>query len=212
MRRYLWKIAGADCEILEKSGKDSQYSFWLIGWLFLIINVLTYLGFFGLFWGVFDKIVPTLIGTIVLGFLVTTIYRINLISLEPHTLPSKNEESSLILTNIIRYSTVILFAFFVSKSFEMVLVNLFESAGFINYSGSKGYMKHMTEMNINQPRLWLITVSIIIIFIIPIYLRHRLNRAPRSRASLAYRPAPPGCPSASHVVGLGRSGIIVSAR
>jgi hypothetical protein len=177
MKRFLWKIAGADCAILEKSGKDSQYSFWLIGLMYLLINLLTYLGFYGMFWGVFDKILPSLLGTSVLGFLITTTYRLNLISLEPHTLPVRDEDHSLIFTNIIRYATVILFAFFVSKSVEMVLVNVFESAGFIDYDGSKGYMNHMTEMNKTQPWLWLITLSIIGVFIAPIYLRHRLNRA-----------------------------------
>jgi len=177
MRRYLWKIAGADCEIIEKSGKDSQYSFWLIGFLYLIINVLSYMGFFGMFIGVFDKIVPTILGTLVLGFLVTNIYRINLISLEPNTLPVKNDSSSLLLTNIIRYSTVVLFAFFVSKSVEMVIISFFESTGFIDYDGSKGYMDHMSEMNKSQPWIWLITCLIILLFVTPIYLRHRLNRA-----------------------------------
>ena len=177
MKRFLWKIAGADCEILEKSGKDSQYSFWLIGVLYLLINVLTYLGFFGMFIGVFDKILPTILGTVILGFLVTNIYRLNLISLEPNTLPVKNDPSSLILTNIIRYSTVILFAFFVSKSVEMVIISFFESTGFIDYDGSRGYMFRLAEMNRKQPWLWIITGVIMTLFIAPIYLRHRLNRA-----------------------------------
>lgn len=177
MRHFLWKIAGADYKILEKAGKDSQYSFWLIGLLYLIVIIITYIGFLGLFWGVFDNFIPVVLGTTVLGFLVTTIYRLSLISLEPNTLPVIIEKKSLVLTYFVRYFILILFAFFVSKTFEMIIVNFIEKIGFLNYDGSSGYMRHLVEVNTNQPWIWMITVSVIILFITPIYLRHRLNRA-----------------------------------
>jgi hypothetical protein len=177
MRHFLWKIAGADYKILEKAGKDSQYSFWLIGLLYLIVIIITFIGFLGLFWGVFDNIIPTVVGTSVLGFLVTTIYRLSLISLEPNTLPVIVEKKSLVLTYFVRYFILILFAFFVSKTFEMIIVNFIEKIGFLNYDGSSGYMRHLIEVNTTQPWIWMITVFVIILFITPIYLRHRLNRA-----------------------------------
>jgi hypothetical protein len=177
MRHFLWKIAGADYKILEKAGKESQYSFWLIGLLYLIVIFITFVGFLGMFWGIFDNIIPTLVGTSVLGFLVSTIYRLSLISLEPNTLPVIIEKKSLVLTYFVRYFILILFAFFVSKTFEMVVFNLIKSIGFINYEGSSDYMKQLMLVNTNEPWIWVITLSIIILFITPIYLRHRLNRA-----------------------------------
>ena len=147
MQHLFWRVAGADCSILEKSGKESQSSFWVIGLLYTIINGLILIGFFGLFWGVFENFLVASIGTIVLGFLISNIYRLNLMSLEPHTLPVKIEPDSLILTHIIRYSTVVTFAFFVSKCIEMVFVNFLENFGFMKYGGSRDYIDHMMLMN-----------------------------------------------------------------
>lgn len=170
-------MAGGECEILEKSGKDSQRSYLIIGLLFLIINVVVYTSFFGLFNGVFENVLVKLLGTIVLGFLVTNIYRINLMSLEPRTLPVIVDGKSFVFTFIVRYTTVILFAFFVSKCFEMIVVGLFENAGVIKYNGATGYLLHLKVMNQDQPWVWLITFGIAVLFVAPIYLRHRLNKA-----------------------------------
>ena len=98
-------------------------------------------------------------------------------SLEPHTLPVKIEPDSLILTHIIRYTTVVTFAFFVSKCIEMVFVNFLENFGFMKYGGSRDYIDHMMLMNKEEPRVWLITIITVGIFVSPIYLRHRLNKA-----------------------------------
>jgi hypothetical protein len=190
MKYFIWRMAGADCELLERSGKDSQYSFFVIGVLYLFVIGLTFLGFFGLFWGVFrckvteDGILQSveypfftaLIGGLVLGFLVSNIYRLNLMSLEPNTLPVKKEDASLILTHILRYTTILLFAFFVSKNIEMEIVNIMESAGIFYYKVHERYMDHMVRMNKEQPWLWIITFVIGLVFLLPVFLRQRLNK------------------------------------
>jgi hypothetical protein len=189
MRRFLWKIAGADCEILQQSGRDSQNSFLIIGILYLIIIILTYVGFFGMFWGLFrsgselfeQRIVTQFVtastGSMVMCFLVSNIYFLNLMSLEPKTLPVPKDDGSKWLTNIVRYSTVILFAFFVSKNVEVELFNLFESMGMFTFDHKLGYMDDLIRMNQQNPIVWMLTILIIGLFILPIYLRHRLNRA-----------------------------------
>lgn len=191
MKRFLWKIAGAECQILEKSGGDSQRSFYIIGLLYLIVIFSTFIGFFGLFWGVFRgkvilengdysydyPFVSALLGGLVLGFLVTNIYKLNLMSLEPNTLPVQKENSSKILTHFIRYSTIVLFAFFVSKNIEMEIVNILESSGIFSFDMKEGYMEHLLRMNREQPWVWVITILTILIFVAPVYLRHRLDRA-----------------------------------
>jgi hypothetical protein len=190
MKEFVWKLAGADCELLARSGKDSQYSFYVIGLLYLIVIGLTFLGFFGLFWGVFrGEIDPNgysssndfpfltaILGGSLLGFLVSNIYRLNLMTLEPKTLPVKEENASLVLAHVIRYSTILLFAFFVSKNIEMEIVNVMESAGLFYFNVNEGYMDHMVRMNEEQPWLWVITIIIGIIFLLPVLLRRRLNR------------------------------------
>jgi hypothetical protein len=177
MQRLFWRIAGADFSILEKSGNESQRSFWIIGVLYSFINTLIFIGFFGLFFGVFQNFIFGLIGTVVLGFLISNIYRINLMSLEPHTLPIKKEPDAiaLILTKTIRYTTVITFAFFVSKCNEMIFVNFLENLDFVKYGGSHDYIDHMAQINKEHPWVWIITIITTGIFCLPIYLRQRLN-------------------------------------
>ena len=177
MKYFLWKIAGGDCELLEKSGTVSQRNFWLIGLLYLMVNFIVYVSFLGLFYGVFKNVFISLLGSLVLGFLVTNIYRLNLMSLEPRTLPVVIEPSSMVLTHFLRYTTIGLFAFFVSKCFEMLAISFFEEMSIINYSGSDGYLFHMEEMNKTQPWVWIITTGVMVLFLTPIYLKHRLHRS-----------------------------------
>lgn len=191
MKYFIWRLAGGDCEILERSGKDSQYSFFVIGIIYLVVISLTFLGFFGLFWGVFRsmKIVnnvilseenpffTSLFGGIIMGFLVSNVLLLNLMSLEPKTLPIKAENKSLLLTNILRYTSVLLISFFVSKNIEMGIINVLESAGFFHFNLNEGYIDHMTRINKQQPWLWLVTIVTGIFFLLPVFLRQRLSKS-----------------------------------
>lgn len=170
----MWRIAGGDCDLLERSGKNSQFSFTLIGALYLVINCVILAGFFGMFYGVFDSPIIAVVGTLIMGFLVSNIYRLTLFSLEPQTLPVEASPGSRISANVLRYISVFLFAFFVGKNFEMLFVNLLESYNLMNYDGSSGYLIHMQEADLNYPMLWLITALVVFLFILPIYLRQRL--------------------------------------
>jgi len=177
MKEFIWRVAGGDCEILMASGKDSQRSFAIIGGLFLLINVIIVIGFFGMFYGIFDDFLLSTFGSLVFSFLISNIYRLNLISLEPSTLPRAEAIGSMVLSHSFRYIIVSAFSFFVSKCFEMVIVTFFENQGLMNYNGSVGYMRHLLEKNSDEPWLWFFTLIIIAIFILPVYLRHRLNKA-----------------------------------
>lgn len=176
-------MAVADCTILEISGRDSQNSFFIIGVLYAIIGLITFSGFFALFFGVFDNVFSALIGATIIGFLIGNIYRLTLISLEPNTLPRKSPLGSIVLSNFLRYFTIGAFAFFVSKCFEMLVVDLIELAatssefGLKDYDGSSGYMEHMMEANQSKPWLWSITLFMMVLFASPIYIRSRLKRS-----------------------------------
>lgn len=183
MRRFFWRMAVADCSILEKSGRDSQYSYFVIGVLYAIIGLITFTGFFAMFFGVFDSIFSALIGAGIIGFLISNIYRLTLISLEPHTLPRNEPLGSMIFSYVLKYVTIFAFAFFVSKCFEMLIIDLIDLAirndnlSLMDYDGSSGYMEHMMESNQSKPWLWAITALIVLLFVSPIYMRHRLNRS-----------------------------------
>lgn len=176
-------MAVADCSILEKSGRDSQYSYFVIGMLYTLIGFIAFSGFFAMFYGVFDSIFSAIIGAGIIGFLISNIYRLTLISLEPHTLPRNEPLGSLIFSYVLRYLTILAFAFFVSKCFEMLIIDLIDlvmrkdNLSLMDYDGSSGYMEHMMESNRSKPWLWSITALIMLLFVSPIYMRHRLNRS-----------------------------------
>jgi hypothetical protein len=189
MKRTLWKLAGADCQILERSGTESQRSFYVIGILYAIVIALTFIGFFGLFWGLFrsnnetqaddfgSHLLSALIGSSIISFLVSNIYFLNMMSLEPKTLPVREDTSSKIITNFIRVGFITMFAFFVSKNIEMEIFNLFNAFGLFTFDSHFGYMDDLMRMNKENPMIWLITVLIIGLFLFPIVLRKRLEKA-----------------------------------
>jgi hypothetical protein len=192
MNQFLWKIGGGDYDILIRSGKDSQSTFKIIGVVFLITSICSYLAFFSMFWGLFRGVIKdesgvpissafplltAILGGLVLGFLISSIYRLNIISLEPNSLPVKKENNPMFLTNFIRFSTIMLFAFFVSKNLEMMFVNFLQSAGFFEYDKSTGYINQMMLINTSKPFVWLFTVAFMVLFLSPVFLRRRLVRA-----------------------------------
>ncbi len=188
MREYFWKIAGGDPSILENSGKDSQSSFYSIGLLLVLINVLIFSAFFGLFWGVFSTLFVALFGASLLTFLISTIYRLNLMSLEPPTLPIKSEGGSLVLSYIIRISTIALFAVFASKCLETSLFGSYVDELLRNkiinstvlsrykYETSEMFVNHMSILNETYPVVWIMTLLMVCLFVYPIYLKFQLRK------------------------------------
>jgi hypothetical protein len=177
LKTFLWNIAGADSEILKESGIESQKSFYTIGVLYVVISIFVFLGFLGMFYGVFESLLIAVLGAGVISFVISIIYALILMSLEPVVLPFKTEPGSLILSYFIRYFTVLAFALVVSKCFEMILINILESLAIIRYDGAGGYISHLIEMNKDYPAIWVITIMIVGLFVAPIYLRKRLNKS-----------------------------------
>lgn len=187
MDSFYWKIVGGDISILEQSGKRSQNSFKTIGKLFLTIVVIIFFSFFGLFLGVFDSYFIAFFGGLILTFLISVIYLLNLISLEPTTLPILKSKGSTFLSYFIRVSTVVMFAVFVSKCLETSIlgflvdddiskINLKEFID--NYSNreSQMFVQHMILLNKTYPKVWYITSIVVVLFLIPIVLKHRLKK------------------------------------
>lgn len=185
MQELFWKLAGADAYILKQSGKSSQKTFALIGMSYCIIYIITFLSFFGFFWGIFHYYLIAALGASVFSFLIGNIYRVVLISLEPQTLPVRPEKGSIVFAYIIRIGTVILFAFFVSKCFETMILghivddiiegNIVKKFGITKFDTSEMFIEHMKVLNLEYPAVWLITTLMMVIFLYPVLLRHRLK-------------------------------------
>ena len=75
MRRFFWKMGGADCSILEKSGAESQQRFLVIGLLYILVISLMFVAFCGLFWKVFGTRWVAASCAMVVTFLIGSIYR-----------------------------------------------------------------------------------------------------------------------------------------
>jgi len=187
---FFWKLAGADPYILKDSGEQSQKRFLLIGWLYIFVNVIIFLSFFGLFLGVFDRFLIGVLGAFLMTFVIGNIYRLTLISLEPQTLPVKEQKGSITASKIVRYTVVCLFAIFVSKCLEttffgflvdgevadrMRLLNPGGMDRFI-YEESSLFLEHMIMLNKHQQWVWFITIFVVMFFIAPVLLRSALRK------------------------------------
>lgn len=187
---FFWKLAGADPNILKDSGEQSQKRFLLIGILYIIINLIIFVSFFGLFYGVFDTFFVGLFGALLMTFVIGNIYRLTLVSLEPQTLPVKKELGSMIASMGVRYTVVCLFAIFISKSLETTFLGFLvngEVEQHIAAISSKGtskfvyqesslFLEHMILLNEHHPWVWTITVSVVLFFIMPVFLRASLRK------------------------------------
>ena len=189
MRYFIWKMAGADCELLDQSSKDSQYSFKVIGLLYLLVFGLTFIGFTNLLFHVFfvnsapynqsSEFISALFLAAFLGFLISflvgNIYRLILISLEPKTLPITQNNASLWLTNAVRITTVLVFAFFVGKSIEFLISFICHLGNYNEYLSGK-ILNYLIQVDRTEPWTWLFTILVCTIFVLPILLSQRLKR------------------------------------
>lgn len=185
MKRFIWKIAGADLQILVKSGSESQNNFLIVGMFYLLVNACVFYGFFGLFNSIFSSFYLGLIIGFVLTFLISNIYRINMMSLDPPSLPIPRSKGSVRAAVIIRYAMISMFAIFVSKLVETNLLYQTVDAVVHNevvskYQNETGiveselYFMHLKLIMKENPLLWLLTLLVLYIFIYPVYLKRKL--------------------------------------
>jgi hypothetical protein len=176
-------MAGADCSILEKSGSESQYRFLTIGVLYVLVIGLMFIAFCGLFWKVFGLFWVAASCSLVVTFLIGSIYRLNMLSLEPYTLRDQDELKTKVLTHVIRYFSVTLFAFFTAKCLETLLFGSLADADVLHEMeqrlGSVGgtlFVEHMIQLNLHHPWVWGLTILVVWLFLLPIVLKFRLKK------------------------------------
>jgi hypothetical protein len=185
--KLIWRFSGADPYLVGHSGADSKHRFRLIGISFLIIISITFLPMaFGMI-KIFDSILMPVIVAAVLTFLMVTIYRLNILSLEPVALPVESLKGSKKAANIIRISVIVLFGFFVSKQFEFLcfnwlvpeeeLFNLKLKSLYLDQTDYM-YMARMIKLNtsLNTAFVWLITPIVLGLFLYPTQVKFKLIR------------------------------------
>jgi hypothetical protein len=185
MRNFLWKIAGADLQLLNRSNNESKNSFLLVGFLYLLVNLFSFWAFFGLFWGVFDNFLIACFAGVLLTFLISNIYQLNMMSLDPPSLPYNRQGGSISAAVILRYTTIALFAVFVSKAFETSILGFLVDSkleeeiiksgiGINKYEQSGMFVRHGQLLNQEYPEVWIITLTVVALFLAPIYIKRKL--------------------------------------
>ncbi len=185
--KLIWRFSGADPYLAHHSGDDSKVRFRMIGISFLFIIVITFLPMmFGLM-KIFDAyILPFFVAGFV-TFLIVTIYRLNILSLEPNTLPYISGKGSLSAANIVRFSVIVMFGFLVSKQFEFLCFSWLVSEESLSISNVQRnyldqteyrYMAKMIVLNTQRSTwfVWLITPVVLFLFLLPTRVKYKLRR------------------------------------
>lgn len=183
MQQLFWKMAGADCAILEKSGAESQQRFRVIGMLFISVICCMLVAFCGLFWNVFGSFAIALPSSFIVTFLVACIYRLNMLSLEPPTLRDQDERKTKIITQVVRYCSIALFAFFTAKCMEGLLFGVLADQDVLEEMqhrfgpvGGNLFVEHIIQLNLHHPWVWSLTAGMVLLFLLPIILKFRLRK------------------------------------
>jgi hypothetical protein len=189
MKEIFWKLVGADCFILSQSARESQKVFLALGMLYAFLSTITFISFFGLFLGVFQGLILSLVGASVFSFIISNLYRLVIITLEPSTLPLAKEHKAKFWAYFVRVGIVILLAMFISKVIETMLFghwvdNLVEekmrrdagTGSFNQIDQSKFFVEHMKYLNLHYPQINLLTLFVVSLYGIPVIIKHRLKK------------------------------------
>ena len=189
MKEACWKLVGADCFILRQSARKSQIAFLTLGLLYAFLATVTFISFFGLFVGVLQGVFIPLIGAFIFTFIISNLYRLVIITLEPSTLPVAKEHKVKFWAYFVRLSIVVLLAVFISKVIETMLFghwvdgiveekisHINRSGRIIQYRESALFVEHLKQLNIHYPLINLMTVFIVTLYVIPVVIKHRLKK------------------------------------
>lgn len=183
--KLVWQFSGADVQLLQFSGSDSRQRFRIIGIASIVIIAITFLSIANSLMHIFNAFWLPIIGATVLTFLIISIYRLNMLSLEPTSLPVEKSNGSLIAPFIIRIAVITLFAFFIAKQFEFLcfsnfisteqLQNLNVDKKFIGQDDDQ-FMAKMFALNTKYWFVWLMTAATVYLFLFPINVKYKLRR------------------------------------
>lgn len=181
---FFWRFSGGDVQYIEKSGKKSQRRFRLIGIAYLVIILITFLSFANAFSNIFNGLIMSVPAALMLTFLISNIYRLNILSLEPHTLPYVKSKGSILAAGITRIGIISIFAVFISKLFEIFLFDFFWHDKLMHllddqyHRGAEGgyFVAKVILLNNCYPVTWFVSVIMVGLFLFPIWIKSSLRR------------------------------------
>lgn len=182
MKQFFWIISGADIELLKQCKDESQQRFAQVGLNIVVVYLLIFTSFSIFIWHEFDNIFMSFFVASIVTFLIGSIYQINLLNLEPNSLPYIPSNGTKFVSFLVHYTTIALFGFFVSKILETIFFGQFALEAenmrllkFNKFDTNTEFIHQMMILNQKYPVIYVITVSVIILFVLPIFLKKKLK-------------------------------------
>jgi len=169
MKEFLWKIAGADLQILHRSSEGSKKVFFLIGLYLLFVMALFYAGAFIFFSSFGFSWVSALLIAAAFLFVFAMIYGITLITLEPNVLPHK-VSLTVWISHGLRIMMLLMFAFFIACPltclFEELMMGDLEKV-----FNSSQFISDMRNL-FNQTDFYVFFTLVSILFLLPVFIKY----------------------------------------
>ncbi len=182
MKQLFWKISGADIGLLKQCEDESQQRFAQVGFNILVVYLLIFASFSIFIWHEFDNVFMSIFVASIVTFLIGSIYQINLLNLEPNSLPHNSSKGTKFVSFLVQYTTIALFGFFVSKILETVFLGQFalevenmRLLKFNKFDSNTEFIHQMMILNQKFPLINTVSFSIIILFVLPIFLKKKLK-------------------------------------
>jgi hypothetical protein len=159
IQRFLWKLIGADRQVLARCPVQDRYRFALAGSIVLLVLIVIFFAFFGITRMVFDNRTGALCLGVFASLAIGNLYMLNIITIESSSLPQRATTVSKAPAMALRVFLVSLLALIVSKLLELYLFADVKDGGLL--AGLRGM----------SPAVWLFTLLVITVFLAPLYMK-----------------------------------------
>lgn len=159
MNNILWRMTGADYQIINNCSKSAKFFFSVIGSVVLAILILCFVSAIIFLRLMFEHTVLVYILSLFWTFMIGNIYGLNLITLNNNSLPHKKQRGKPFFSLLIRFVLLALLAIFISKPIELFLFSNLED-------------QHLATALHHLPLVsWLLTTVVLVLFFVPVFVK-----------------------------------------
>jgi hypothetical protein len=159
IQRFLWRLIGADKQVLARCPVQDRYSFSLAGAVVLLVLIITFFAFYGSCAMVFETHTAALFFAFLWSLALGNLYMLNLITIDSSSLPQRETTVSKSPALAIRVFMVTLLAIVISKLLELYLF------GEVKHGNLLAGWKNMGSA------AWFFTFLVGLIFLTPLYMK-----------------------------------------
>jgi hypothetical protein len=157
--RFLWRLIGADQQVLARCPVQDRYSFALAGSIVLLVLFIIFSSFFVITQMVFSNWIAAFLLAVFGSLAIGNLYMLNLITIDSSSLPQRATTVSKAPAMAIRVFMVTLLAIIISKLLELYLFADVKQGGLL--AALRGL----------SPAVWLFTLLVCFIFLAPLYMK-----------------------------------------